>query len=404
MKTDGLTFYALAQRKGTLALCLVLCTLGLGLSAIADEPTFTTFNAPGAGTAAGQGTIGIGINAPGAIEGYYLDASNVYHAFVRARNGTITTFDAPGAGAGAFQGTVAFGLTDAGDITGYYLDGSNVVHGFLRTRSGAITTFDVPGAGTSSFQGTIAGNINAAGEISGEYVDASNVFHGFLRARDGTFTTFDAPGAGTGPGQGTFTAFFSGLNNEGTITAWYADAGGVLHGYVRAPGGVITTFDALGAGTGSGQGTEGGTINRSGVIAGSYVDASNVFHGFLRAKNSAITILDAPGAGTVGIPGCLSTFTCQGTYAQNINPKGVITGQYVDASGVNHGFLRAKHGTITNFDAPGAGTGTGQGTIAFSNNPADAITGYYIDAGGVYHGFLRIPCGEGDQGDENCEE
>jgi len=69
----------------------------------------------------------------------------------------------------------------------------------------------------------------------------------------------------------------------------------------------------------------------------------------------------------------------------------VVTGEYVDASDVNHGFVRTKHGALTAFDAPGAGTGPGQGTIPLSNNPADAITGYYIDANDVSHGFLRTP-------------
>jgi hypothetical protein len=53
--------------------------------------------------------------------------------------------------------------------------------------------------------------------------------------------------------------------------------------------------------------------------------------------------------------------------------------------------VRAKHGAITTFDVPAAGTGPGQGTIPLSNNPVDAITGYYIDANDVTHGFLRTP-------------
>ena len=81
----------------------------------------------------------------------------------------------------------------------------------------------------------------------------------------------------------------------------------------------------------------------------------------------------------------------QGTIPQNLNSAGAITGDYLDAGNVYHGFLRAKNGSITKFDVPGAGTGSGQGTIALSNDPADAITGYYIDSKNVYHGFLRTP-------------
>jgi hypothetical protein len=45
---------------------------------------------------------------------------------------------------------------------------------------------------------------------------------------------------------------------------------------------VITSFDAPGAGTSSGQGTAGYSINTSGAITGSYTDSSNVSHAFVR--------------------------------------------------------------------------------------------------------------------------
>jgi hypothetical protein len=67
---------------------------------------------------------------------------------------------------------------------------------------------------------------------------------------------------------------------------------------------------------------------------------------------------------------------------------GTIPGNYIDASSVNHGFVRDKHGVLTTFDAPGAGTGIGQGTFPATPNPAGAITGWYIDSTNVFHGFL----------------
>lgn len=51
----------------------------------------------------------------------------------------------------------------------------------------------------------------------------------------------------------------------------------------------------------------------------------------------------------------------------------------------------SKDAKFITFNAPGAGTGAGQGTISNSINPAGAITGYYLDASDVYHGFLRNP-------------
>jgi len=50
-----------------------------------------------------------------------------------------------------------------------------------------------------------------------------------------------------------------------------------------------------------------------------------------------------------------------------------------------------RHAKLILFDAPNEGTGAGQGTFPFDINPAGAITGYYIDASSVYHGFLRTP-------------
>ena len=68
-------------------------------------------------------------------------------------------------------------------------------------------TFDVPGAGTGSGQGTFAGTINPAGVVAGAYSDASGVNHGFLRSPDGVITTFDAPGAGHRRRAGYFSRF-----------------------------------------------------------------------------------------------------------------------------------------------------------------------------------------------------
>jgi len=51
---------------------------------------------------------------------------------VRAACGKITTFSVKGAGTGPGQGTFAGANNPAGAIAGFYLDGSNVFHGFLR--------------------------------------------------------------------------------------------------------------------------------------------------------------------------------------------------------------------------------------------------------------------------------
>ena len=373
-------FFGAVRKKGALTLCLA--SLWLGIPAKAQ--TITAFDAPGAGTGPGQGTLAFVINPSGAIEGQYVDANNVFHGFLRSRDGAITTFDAPGAGTGAFHGTQPFSMNPQGAITGFYTDDSGLSHGFVRAPDGSFTTFDAPGAGIPvalctppliCSTGTQGASINTAGAISGQYVDTSGVFHGFLRSRDGSITAFDAPGAGTGPSQGTFATFADGINPEGAIAGGYADASNVFHGFVRASDGTFTTFDPPGS-----VFTNNSGINPVGTVTSWYTVASGLSHGYVRAPDGTFTIFDAPGAGTG---------SGQGTFPENINTEGAITGQYVDASGVNHGFLRAKSGAITTFDVSGAGTGSGQGTIPISNNPANAISGFYFDASGVAHGFLR---------------
>ena len=122
-------------------------------------------------------------------------------------------------------------------------------------------------------------------------------------------------------------------------------------------------------------------INEAGAITGFYVDMNGAQHGFLRAKDGTITTFDAPGAS-------------QGTVPAAINAPGAITGNYVDANGANHGFLRAVDGTITPFDAPGAGAGQFQGTTPDSINPGGVITGSYVDTNGGLHGFVRAKDGK----------
>ena len=88
-----------------------------------------------------------------------------------------------------------------------------------------------------------------------------------------------------------------------TITGYYYDDNGAYHGFVRSnkKGNAITTFDASGAGTGSGQGTGPYSINASGVIAGSYRNADNTEYGFVRAADGTITsFFDSNYAGSYG--------------------------------------------------------------------------------------------------------
>ena len=390
--------FAARRCAGPVAALLVLCTVALAL-------TFTSFNAPGAGKGADQGTLAIGINSASSasVVGAYIDSKGAYHGFVRSGSGTITDFNAPGAGTGAGQGTNIAGLggiDTAGTITGPYVDSKDVFHGYIRSTTGKFTILNAPGAGRSKGQGTLAGNINKSGEIAGFYVDAADANHGFLWTSKTGFTTFDAPGSGTGAGEGSATAFFDGLNDSGEVAGNYVDAKLVFHGYVRSSGGVFSTFSAPKAGTDNKgcptgvacKGTLASGINLAGTFVGLYVDERFVNHGLVRSSSGTITAFDVKGAGTdhKGCPAAAPA--CKGTFAQNINRSGVVVGYYVDENIVAHGFERSDSGAVTTFDEPSAcisGTACAfAGTFAFSNNAANAITGYYVDSKFVIHGFV----------------
>jgi hypothetical protein len=383
-----------------LALLFVLTMTGQ-----ANAQRIITIDAPGAGatTNSYQGTVSacyftdcsVLINNFGAITGAYLDANNVYHGFVRSPEGKFTTFDSPGADLNAqdYNGTFPNAINDAGAITGLYVDVSGGAHGFLRTPEGAFTTFDVP---KGIFGSTTPIGLNLEGAIVGRYADQNGIARPFLRNPDGTFSApaWSVPGecdanSAVGPcyGSGAFT-----INVFGTIAGGYEDNRGnfVAHGILRGADGTPTTYEVPGAGTGLYQGTgcPGCTraVNIWGAVTGYYIDPSNVVHGYVRSASGKFTTYDVPGAGPQGI-------NCYADCSVGMNDEGAITGYYLDANNVNHGFLRSPEGKVTSFDAPGADTTPNDynGTFPVSINDLGAVTGYYVDANNVIHGFLMFP-------------
>jgi hypothetical protein len=124
------------------------------------------------------------------------------------------------------------------------------------------------------------------------------------------------------------------------------------------------------------------------VIAGTYFQAisGNPSGGnlqvFVRAPDGTFTTFAA-----ATYPPC-----CIYSFPSGVTPEGAITGSFNDGFGINHGFLRARDGTVTTFDVPGAGTENRQGTAPLGITPAGLIMGRYIDANFGYHGFLFLPC------------
>jgi hypothetical protein len=304
----------------------------------------------------------------------------------------IITFDAPGAGTGPYQGTEPIEINPEGAITGFYFDSNNVAHGFLRKPYGKFITFDAPGAGSANVtglvgtpayiyggQGTYAISINPAGAITGFYVDKDDVWHGFLRHPDGKFITINVEGAGTGAGQGTEATT---IDPAGVIQGNYITADGVYHVFVRDPGGRITKVDVPNAGTGAGQGTliSWALYDPTGAIAGEYIDANGAAHGFVRASGGKITEFDVPGA--------------VGTYSWAINTRGMVTATYIDANYLAHGYLRAPNGKFTYVDATNTATAAYAGTWPEDINDAGTIVGNYYNDDLVNHAFIWTPDGK----------
>jgi len=383
------------KRIGILLLAVFFCFVSTAWPQAFEhgKPQIIVIDAPGAGTASGQGTSANVVNPAGVVTGWYLDPNNTYYSFLRTPHGKIITFSPPGAGTGTYQGSGGWGINPAGVITGDYVDVSCLEHGFIREPDGEFISFEAPGAGTipsvpctpNGVQGTIPANINPAGEIAGITLDTNNVYHVFLRSPRGKFIIVDAPGAGIGPFQGTWISFEAGLAAQGSIAGWYIDGTYTYHAYVRTPDGNIATFDGPGVAV---QFTLASGVNSQGAAVGTYLDAANLYHGFLRTKEGKITTIDVPFAGTGAY---------QGTQPEANNDEGVVTGNYIDANGANHGYVLSPDGGITSFDAPGAGLGSGQGTIPYYISPEGAITGVFIDANGVSHGFLRLADREWDR-------
>ena len=194
---------------------------------------FVVFDAKGAGNHSGQGTfagVASSITPEGVVTGWLIDNNFVAHGWIREPYGAINTFDAPGAGTAPGQGTTSWSIISSGSVTAEVVDAGSVAHAFIRDKQGDFTVFDVSGAGTGAGQGTIGEGIGTADAVTGQYIDSGGVNRGYVRDRNGNVTKFDAPGAGTSAGQGTVPLTPS---PTGAIAGAYFDGNNALHGFVR---------------------------------------------------------------------------------------------------------------------------------------------------------------------------
>ncbi len=341
-----------------LAACCILVLSTPLLRAQAPAGAILSFDEPDAGTAFGEGTVPVAINANGVIVGYYIDGTQKHqHGFLRAADGTFTSFDPPGALA-----TDPTAISSNGMVVGiysYFTTGQSLqTAGFLRYANGEILTLNAPGA---SYAFPLA--INDLGQITGEAAD-DNGLHGFIWTEKSRFTLFNVPFSGPATGGGA-------INASGQIGGGYLDPyiAGRYHAFIRDSAGHFITLDpgvvALVAGVNA--------INDSGQAAGSFVDTKRRSHAFITDSAGAVTVL--PSMGRIG------------DYAAGINNAGVVVG-----FSLNHfapkatSFLRDAAGNITTVALPF----TNAENEAVGINAGGQVVGWYIDAG-VGHGWLLQP-------------
>jgi len=315
-------------------------------------------------------------NDLGEVAGWYFDANFIAHGFLRKADGAIVTFDPPGVGPG---GTTPTGINNRGDIVGYYVDAAGGTHGFLRSANGTFTQIDDPSSNSSPVV-TQAFAISDTGTIVGGYSDTVTS-HGFLREPDGYFNTID------GPGGGTDSCLDINLGGEVACNPTFIQSDvGTSRGQLRFPGGNTAMYNAPGALT-PGPGTYVGcncgyyqsVINIWGDVTGNYVDANGAFHGYVRRANGSFTEFLVPETGTISGTGTIPT---------SINWLGTVVGtsnsvQYTFGAA----FVRFANGTFILFTAPVSGQ---EGTVPVSINAFNALTGYWIDANFSTHGFVAL--------------
>src|ERR1700689_1537534 len=126
---------------------LALLPAAASAATAADGPgPYSTIDVPGAAD-----TLLTVINDLGIAVGYYIDSSGVAHGFID-HHGSFTTINAPGAGTAAGQGTFVANMNNLGVIAGFTIDSNGVQHGFIDS-GGRFTTINDPNAGTAGGQG-----------------------------------------------------------------------------------------------------------------------------------------------------------------------------------------------------------------------------------------------------------
>jgi probable HAF family extracellular repeat protein len=251
--------------------------------------------------------------------------------------------------------TTLTGINNMNQIVGYYNDLNTGLPTGLLYQNGVFTTISVPGG-----QYTNPAGINDSGTIVGAYNTSDGHTHAFLY--DGsTYTTVDSPGA--------IITKFVGINNAGLVVGWAQDSLGQVTNFEWFSG-TFTTVTV----TGATNPTVGG-INNLGDIVGTYITPQSSVAAFLLATDGTRHVVFYPDS--------------QSTSGLGLNDLRAVVGEIQSPQQgrtLGFGFI---FGVYTRIVPPG--TAKAGFSIAAGINNAGDIVGTYMDASFVDHGFLRTP-------------
>jgi hypothetical protein len=164
----------------------------------------------------------------------------------------------------------------------------------------------------------------------------------------------------------TATLLIGGPNPQGTSVGIEITAG-FQHGFILTAGGEFRVIDPPGSAL-----TAPNYIDGEDVVVGNFLDASGVTHGFILYRDH-YTTFDVPGA--------------LATVLSGIMPSGEMTGFtcLVDPTceaPPYESFIVSRRGEITSFNPFGAPS-----SFASGLNPSGTVVGTYTDSGGVTHGY-----------------
>ena len=302
------------------------------------------------------------VNASGAITGSFIGADGLYYPYVRTPNGTFVMHDY--LDSSTLEYFFVHGLTDTRIIVARAKAIGDIPRSYVGTSQQGLSELQFPGSVS-----TEGWNINQDGSVVGYYDAGDGGRHGFIARPteetaekfrdiayppppefDFTYESIDVPGV-------DFLALTASSDFE-DYAGYTRTADGEKEVAFTLSDGVFTKYDFPDS-----QGTYFYALGNNGVAAGHYQDGDGLYHGVV-LENGELRQYDFPGAVQTEIYGFSDA-------------TGVLTGNFIDESGVRRGFSGDRIVEVPDAIA----------TYADFVNSQGLIVGSYVDADGLFHAY-----------------